>query len=103
MKNKEAFVYILSNKNHTVIYVGVTSDLGKRVLQHKAGFFNNSFTGKYNVTELVYYELFQNIGDAIRREKQLKAGSRENKIRLIIGFNPDWKNLTIKSKYQNLY
>lgn len=98
MLNTEAFVYILSNKNHTVIYVGVTSDLSNRVIQHKAGFFKNSFTSKYNVTELVYFELFQNIEDAIRREKQLKAGSRENKIKLINGFNPEWKELMIKSK-----
>jgi putative endonuclease len=102
MKNNDAFVYILSNKNHTAIYVGLTSDLGKRVLQHKTGFFKNSFTSKYNVTELVYFELFHNIEDAIKREKQLKAGSRETKIKLINGFNPEWKDLMIKSMEQNL-
>lgn len=70
-------IYILTNKNHTVIYVGVTSDLVQRVHQHKTHFFRNAFTSRYNVTELVYLEEYESIVDAIRREKQLKASSRE--------------------------
>jgi len=90
---KSAFVYLLSNKNHTVIYIGVTSDLVKRVRQHKTRLYENSFTSKYNVFELVYFEEFENIVDAIKREKQLKAGSREKKINLINGFNSKWEDL----------
>jgi putative endonuclease len=94
MKKREAFVYILTNKNHSVIYVGVTSNLVQRVHQHKTGFFKNAFTSRYNVTELVYFEEFDRVDDAIKREKQLKAGSREKKINLISQFNPVWKELS---------
>ncbi|MCX6222174.1 MAG: GIY-YIG nuclease family protein [Bacteroidia bacterium] len=90
---KIACVYILSNKNHTVLYVGVTSDLGQRIIQHQSGFFQNAFTSRYNVTELVYFEEFERMEDAIKREKQLKAGSRNKKISLISGFNPNWEDL----------
>jgi len=93
MTKKNAFVYLLSNKNHTVIYIGVTSDLVGRVKQHKISYYKNAFTCKYNVFELVYFEEFENIGDAIKREKQLKAGSRGKKINLINGFNPKWEDL----------
>ena len=96
--NKDACIYILSNKNHTVFYVGVTSDLGKRIFQHQTGFFKNAFTSRYNVTELVYFEEFERMEDAIQREKQLKAGSREKKINLISGFNPKWEDLFKKIK-----
>ena len=96
MMKKDACVYILTNKNHSVIYVGVTSDLGKRVIQHKTGFYKNAFTSRYNVTELVYFEEFERIDEAIRREKQLKAGSREKKINLISRFNPQWEDLLTK-------
>ncbi len=96
MMKKDACVYILTNKNHSVIYVGVTSDLGKRVIQHKTGFYKNAFTSRYNVTELVYFEEFERIEEAIRREKQLKAGSREKKINLISRFNPQWEDLLTK-------
>ncbi len=97
MMKKDACVYILTNKNHSVIYVGVTSDLGKRVIQHKTGFYKNAFTSRYNVTELVYFEEFERIDEAIRREKQLKAGSREKKINLISRFNPQWEDLLTKT------
>ena len=93
MKKKAAFVYILSNKNHTVLYVGVTSDLINRIHQHKTGFYERAFTSRYNVTELVYFEEFERIEDAIAREKQLKAGSRERKVKLVSAFNPLWKDL----------
>jgi putative endonuclease len=96
MMNKDACVYILTNKNHSVIYVGVTSDLGKRIIQHKTGFFKNAFTSRYNVTELVYFEEFERLDDAFKREKQLKAGSREKKINSISGFNPKWEDLCKK-------
>lgn len=86
-------VYILTNKNKTVLYTGVTSNLKLRVEQHKGKMSRKSFTARYNVDELVYYEQFFDIGEAIVREKQIKAGSRQKKIDLINELNPEWKNL----------
>lgn len=90
---KRGFTYILTNRHHTVLYVGVTSNLPKRMQEHKTGRYKNSFTHRYNVTELVYYEEFSRIVDAIAREKQLKAGSRQKKLDLINTMNPEWKDL----------
>ena len=94
--NKEAYIYILTNAGNSVLYVGVTSDLTQRIQQHKSGFFKNSFTSRYRINKLVYYELFQDIGDAIAREKQIKAGSRQKKIDLVNSRNPEWKDLLLK-------
>lgn len=91
---KPGFVYIMTNKNNTVLYTGVTSNLPKRIYQHKEKIFELSFTSKYNIDKLVYWELFQEIGDAIFREKQIKAGSRQKKIDLINSINPEWRDLT---------
>ena len=90
---KPGFIYILTNKNNTTLYVGVTSNLPERLLQHRQKKFKNSFTAQYNLDKLVYWEAFQEIGDAIGREKQLKAGSRKKKIDLIISINPEWNDL----------
>lgn len=86
-------VYILTNKNRTVLYTGVTSNLKERVYQHKEKLSPKSFTARYNVDHLVYYEQFFDIGEAIAREKQIKAGSRQKKLNLINEFNPEWKDL----------
>ncbi|MDQ2179811.1 GIY-YIG nuclease family protein [Marinifilum sp. D714] len=86
-------VYILTNKNRTVLYTGVTSNLKERVDQHKEKLNSKSFTARYNVDHLVYYEQFFDIGEAIAREKQIKAGSRQKKLNLINEFNPEWKDL----------
>ncbi len=83
----------MTNSNNTVLYTGVTSNLGKRIKEHQTGKFSNSFTGRYNVVKLVYYEKFMSIEDAIYREKQIKGGSRKDKIELIKCLNPEWKNL----------
>ena len=93
---KSGFIYILTNNNNTVLYVGVTSNITTRIRQHRSGFFKKSFTGRYNLTKLVYYEMFISIEDAIRREKQLKAGSRKKKVELIEKNNKEWKDLMIK-------
>jgi len=93
---KPGFVYILTNKNNTTLYVGVTAYLVQRIQQHKEKVNPKSFTARYNLDKLVYYEAFQMIGDAIGREKQIKAGSRAKKIALIEGMNPDWKDLNEK-------
>jgi putative endonuclease len=86
-------VYIMTNKNHTALYVGVTSDLKKRVYEHKNNFHPDSFTAKYQLHKLVYYEGFHRIEDAISREKQIKGGSRKKKLEIINSINPEWKEL----------
>ena len=86
-------VYILTNLNNTTLYTGITSDLQKRIDEHKNKVFQDSFTAKYNLTKLVYYEGFHNIEEAILREKQIKGGSRANKEKLINSINPMWRDL----------
>ncbi|MBT2416250.1 GIY-YIG nuclease family protein [Chryseobacterium sp. ISL-6] len=95
---KAGFIYIMTNKNDTTLYTGVTSDLYSRILKHKEKLYQLSFTAKYNLHKLVYWESFQEIGDAIYREKQIKAGSRQKKIDLILSMNPEWKDLTDEIK-----
>jgi putative endonuclease len=92
MQNRQSFVYIVTNKYNKVLYTGVTSDLKKRIWEHREKLVDG-FTKRYNVTKLVYYEVFADIRDAIAREKQIKAGSRQKKIDLIVGMNPDWRDL----------
>ena len=86
------YVYILTNKINTVLYIGVTSDLVKRTYQHRQKFVKG-FAEKYNADKLVYYEITQNVNSAIAREKQLKGFVRSKKIALINKFNPEWKDL----------
>lgn len=88
------YIYILTNKKHTVLYTGVTSNLANRLSEHRNGLYQKSFTSRYNVTKLVYYEGFINIEEAIAREKQIKAGSRQKKLDLINGLNSNWEDLT---------
>jgi putative endonuclease len=90
---KPGFIYIITNKYQTVVYTGVTSNLPQRILEHKEKRNPNSFSVRYDVNILVYYEQFQWIEDAITREKQIKAGSRETKNNLIRSMNPIWKDL----------
>jgi putative endonuclease len=82
----------MTNKMNFVLYTGITNDLKKRVYQHKS-MLTEGFTKKYNVVKLVYYEIFDNIYEAIAREKKIKAGSRQKKIDLIVSMNPTWKDL----------
>lgn len=82
----------MTNRMDTVIYAGVTSCLKKRIYEHKEKTIDG-FTKKYNVNKLVYYEVFDNIEEAILREKQIKAGSRKKKIDLINSLNPGFKDL----------
>jgi len=90
---KGGFVYILTNKNHTVLYTGVTTSLKERIKQHKTNVLKGSFTSKYNCNKLVYYEGFPDIGQAIAEEKRIKGGNRKNKIILIETKNPGWMDL----------
>lgn len=87
------FVYILTNNKNSVFYTGVTSNLFKRVEQHKTVFYINSFTHKYNIKKLVWYDSFINIKDAILIENKLKRWKREYKIKIISDFNPKWEEL----------
>jgi putative endonuclease len=89
---KNSYVYILFNKQNGVLYTGVTSDIIKRVAQHKMHEIKG-FSKKYNVDMLGYYEVFENIIDAIECEKRIKAGSRKKKIELIESVNPNWQDL----------
>ncbi len=86
------YVYILTNFTNTVLYIGVTNDLERRIYEHKNKLVEG-FTSKYNVTKLVYYEGFSRITDAITREKQLKKWARDKKIFLIKTVNPEFKDL----------
>ncbi len=83
---------MVTNKNKTVLYIGVTNDLQRRVYEHENGLLPG-FTKKYNCHFLIYYEHFQNIDDAIAREKEIKKWRREKKENLINDINPDWKFL----------
>jgi len=86
------YVYILSSQRR-VLYIGMTSNIGQRVFQHKTHAFGG-FTAKYNVTSLVYFERHGSVMTAIRREKEMKAWRREEKIKLIESVNPKWKDLS---------
>jgi len=89
---KQYWVYMMTNRNKTVIYTGITNDLRRRVQEHKDK-KGSSFTKKYSITTLVYYESFSRIYDAIAAEKKIKSGSRAKKIALIESTNPSWKDL----------
>lgn len=89
----KGYVYILTNYHNTVLYTGVTSDLKGRLIKHKEKVYPGSFTSKYNVTKLVYFEQFDSMELAIKREKQIKAGSRKKKNELINTINPEWADL----------
>ncbi|HTQ32565.1 MAG TPA: GIY-YIG nuclease family protein [Stellaceae bacterium] len=86
------FVYLLASRRHGTLYIGVTSDLWRRVWEHKAGVVPG-FTSKYNVDRLVWYEAHQDVTAAITREKQIKKWRRDWKISLIEEENPDWSDL----------
>jgi putative endonuclease len=90
---KQYYIYILTNKHHTVLYTGVTNDLQRRVYEHRSG-QGGGFTSRYRVHKLVYYEVCGDAEAAIAREKQIKGGSRRAKIDLIEGMDPDWSDLS---------
>ena len=87
------YTYILTNKNNSVFYVGVTSDLYSRVIEHREKIYLSSFTARYNLDKLVWFEGFNNIEEAIDKEKYLKGKSRSYKESLIICINPRWEDL----------
>ena len=87
------YIYILTNKTHSVLYTGVTNDLSRRIAEHRQKLNPKSFTSKYNLTKLVFFESTSDVNVAIAREKQIKGGSREKKLRLISEMNPQWLDL----------
>jgi putative endonuclease len=90
---KGGTVYIMTNVLKSVLYTGVTADLIRRVQEHKNKVYPYSFTARYNVVHLVYYQSFPSIEEAIAEEKRIKAGNRKQKCRLISSVNPEWKDL----------
>ena len=90
---KGGFVYILTNKHHTTLYTGRTSDIQVRTIQHRDKFYPKSFSARYNVNKLVYYRFFESVMTAIEEEKRIKGGSRQQKVNLIDSINPDWNDL----------
>jgi putative endonuclease len=96
---KGGYIYILTNKHKTTLYIGVTSELPSRILKHKIHYYGpGSFSAKYNLGFLVYYEGFDTILEAIKREKQLKKWSRNKKVALIECLNPYWNDLSEEVK-----
>ena len=90
--SRQYYVYIMTNKHNTVLYAGITNDLWRRVHEHRTKQLGG-FTGRYNVCKLVYYQAFDDVNAAIAREKQIKGGSRQKKIDLIVSMNPEWNDL----------
>ena len=90
--SRQYYVYIMTNKHNNVLYTGITNDLKRRVYEHKRKLVGG-FTKKYNIIKLVYYEIFDAPENAILREKQIKAGSRQKKLNLINSLNDQWMDL----------
>lgn len=89
---REYYIYIMTNKNNTVLYTGITNDLKRRIFEHKEKLVKG-FTSRYHITKLVYYEIFRDVENAISREKQIKGGSRAKKIGLVNQMNVEWRDL----------
>jgi putative endonuclease len=93
MQSKLYSVYIMTNKPHGVLYVGMTSNLSRRMWQHKTGYYHG-FTWRYNLHHLVYVEHHHDVWEAIRRERRLKHWPRRWKVDLIKSMNPEWRDLS---------
>ena len=96
---KGGWVYIMCSLNNTTLYVGVTSTLAARIVQHRENFYENSFTSKYNCKKLVYYHWFDTILQAMDEERRIKGGSRRKKEMLINSMNPGWNDLYEEIKF----
>ena len=94
MDDKVYYIYIMTNLHNTTLYTGITNNLVRRVQEHKRG-EGGKFSREYNLKKLIYFEVFGDVRAAIAREKQIKAGSRMKKLKLIETFNPDWCDLTM--------
>ncbi len=94
MKDHNYYVYMMTNQSHRSLYTGVTNSLGKRIREHQIG-IGSTYTKKYKVTKLVYFEHYFDINDAIAREKQIKGLLRSKKNKIVEAFNPGWKDLSL--------
>lgn len=92
---EQYYVYLMASFRQT-LYVGVTNDLQRRVYEHKTKIRQQSFTARYNISCLVYYEVFNDIRDALAREKQIKSWRRSKKVELIEAENPRWKDISLE-------
>lgn len=91
-----AFVYILTNKINTVLYVGMTTDVRTRLWEHREKINPKSFTARYNVSKLIYYEPYQSVEEAVERERYIKGKTRKWKADLVATMNPNWNDLTVE-------
>ena len=97
--SKVGYVYIMTNKNKTTLYIGVTNDLCRRISEHKKHLIKDSFSDKYNLEHCIYYEAFEYFNLAIRREKELKKWNRKKKEDLINKSNPEWNELVTEKGF----
>lgn len=97
MRQHNYYVYLMSSLTGA-LYIGVTNDLERRVSEHKAKINPRSFTARYNITRLIYFEEFSDINDAIIREKELKRMARATKMKFIESLNPDWRDLSASAE-----
>ena len=97
--NKLGYVYIMTNKNKTTLYIGITNNLPRRIYEHKNHLLKGSFTDRYNLEYCIYYEEFANFNLALRREKELKKWNRQKKEALINTKNPEWKELVTENGF----
>jgi putative endonuclease len=93
MRQKLGFVYIITNKRHSTLYSGASDNLPARIIEHRDKLNRTSFSARYGLDKLVYYEIFEEIHEAFLREKQIKSWSRQKKVRLIDQRNPSWRDL----------
>ena len=101
--SKVGYVYIVNNKSHSTLYIGVTNDLCRRIGEHKNHLIKNSFTDKYNLENCIYFEEFTSITDVIIREKEIIKWKRQKKNDLINRRNPDWKVLVTEHGFIGEY
>jgi len=97
--SKAGYVYIMTNKSKTTLYIGITNDLCRRIYEHKHHLIKDSFTDRYNLEYCIYYEEYHSIDLAIYREKELKRLSRKKKELLINKMNPQWNELLIEEGF----
>jgi putative endonuclease len=91
--SEKHYLYIITNKNEGVLYIGITNNLKRRIYQHKNKVHKSTFSARYNLDRLVYFEIFDSKDEALLREARMKKWNREWKMNLIKSFNPEWKDL----------
>jgi len=100
---RTAYTYIITNKSHSVLYTGFTTNLVLRMYQHKTKYYQHSFSARYNVNKLVYYSVFESADEAHEFERHIKSKSRRYKVELINQLNPFWNDLTIPDSFDTMW